>query len=119
MRNYSYPEKSNLLGYRVNRVVSFQVFGDEYLGPMFVKDIYFSRKDEIHKSYIVSFTCSASRAVVLNLVEDNTSKNFINSIKKFIAIQDCSKSLVSDDGKAFMSQENRYFCAEQGITSSV
>ena len=38
-RSYSYPEKSNLPGYRINRTVSFQVCGVDYLGPVFVKDI--------------------------------------------------------------------------------
>ena len=115
-RSYSYPEKSNLPGYRVNRTVSFQVCGVDYLEPVFAKDIYHSSNDEMHKGYIVLFTGSTSRAVILDLVEDNTSKNFINSIKKFIARRGCPKNIVSDNGKVFTSQENQSFCAEQGIT---
>ena len=83
---------------------------------MFVKDIYHRSNDEIHKAYIVLFTCSTARAIILDLVEGNTSKNFINSIKKFIARRGCPKKTVSDNGKVFRSQENQYFCAEQGIT---
>ena len=51
--SYSYPEKSNLPGYRVNRTVPFQVWGVNYLGTVFVKDIYHSSNDEMHKAYIV------------------------------------------------------------------
>ena len=80
-RSYSYPEKSNLPGYRVNRTVPFQVWGVNYLGTVFVKDIYHSSNDEMHKAYIVLFTCSTSKAIILDLVEDNTSKNFINISK--------------------------------------
>ena len=114
-RSYGYPEKSNLPGYRVNRTVLFQVCGVNYLGPVFVKEIYHSSNDEMHKAYIVLFTCSTSRAIRFDMVEDNTSKNFINSIKKFIARRGCAKNILSDNGKAFTSQENQSFSAEQGI----
>ena len=115
-RSYSYPEKSNLSGYRVNRTVPFQLCGVDYLGPVFVKDIYRGSNNKMHKAYIVLFTCSTSRAVILDLVESNTSKNFINSIKKFTARRGCPKNIVSDKGKVFTSQKNQSFCAEQGIT---
>ena len=115
-RSYSYPDESNLPGYRVNRTVPFQVCSVDYLGPVFVKEICHSSNDEVHKTYIVLFTCSTSRPVILDLVEDNTSKNFINSIKKLIARRGCPKNIVSDNGKLFTSQENQSFCAEQRIT---
>ena len=115
-RSYSYPEKSNLPGYRVNRTVPFQVCGVDYLEPVFVKDIYHSSNDEMHKVYIVLFTCSTSKAVILDLVEDNTSKNFINSIKKCITRRGYPKNIVSENGKVFTSQKNQSLCAEQGIT---
>ena len=72
---------------------------------MFVKDIYCSNNDEMHKAYIVLFTCSTSRAVILDLVEDNTIKNFIDSIKKFIARKSYPRNIVPDNGKVFTSQE--------------
>ena len=42
----------------------------------------------------ILFTCNTSRAVTLDLVEDNTSKNVINSIKKFIATTGYPKNIV-------------------------
>ena len=39
-RSYNYPENSNLLSYRINGTVPFQVCGVDYLGPLYVKDIY-------------------------------------------------------------------------------
>ena len=104
-QSYSYPEKSNLPGYRVNRTVLFQVCGVDYSGPVFVKDIYCSNNDEMYKAYIVLFTCSTSRAVILDLVEDNTIKNFTDSIKKFIARKGYPRNIVPDNGKVFPSQE--------------
>ena len=82
---------------------------------MFVKEIYHSSNDEMHKAYIVLFTCSTSRAIRFDMVEDNASKNFINSIKKFIARRGRAKNILSDNGKVFTSQENQSFSAEQGI----
>ena len=46
----------------------------------------------MHKAYIVLFRCSVLREILLDLVEDDTSKNFINSIKKFIARRGCWSS---------------------------
>ena len=44
----------------------------------YVKDIYYkSSNDDMHKAYIVIFTCATSRSVILDLVEDNSSKNRI------------------------------------------
>ena len=70
----------------------------------------------MHKAYIVSFTCSTFRAVTLDMVEDNTSKNFVDSMKKFIVRRGCPKNIVSDNGKVVTSLENQSFCAEQGMT---
>ena len=60
----------------------------------------------MHKACITLFTCSTSRAVVLDLAEDNISKNFINNIKKFIVSRDCPKNIVSDNWKVFISPGN-------------
>ena len=52
----------------------------------YVKDIYYkSSNDDMHKAYIVIFTCATSRSVILDLVEDNSSKNFMNRVKKLFA----------------------------------
>ena len=50
------------------------------------------------KAYIVIFTCATSRSVILDLVEDKSSKNLTNSFKKFIAKRGCPKKIISDNG---------------------
>ena len=52
----------------------------------------------MHEAYIVIFTYATLRSVTLNLVEDNSSKNFINIIKKFIARRGCLKKIISHNG---------------------
>ena len=64
----------------------------------YVKDIYYkSSNDDMHKAYIVIFTCATLRSVTLDLVEENSRKNFMNSIKKFIARRGCPKKIISDN----------------------
>ena len=103
--------------YRINATVPFQVCGADYLGLLYVKDIYYkSSNDDMHKAYVVIFTCASSRSVILDLVEDNSSKTFMNSINKFIAKRCCSKKIISDNGTAFKSQDSQLFCSERRIT---
>ena len=115
-RSYNYRENSHLPSYRINATVQFQVCGVDYLGPLYVKDIYYKSNDDMHKAYIVIFTCATSRSVILDLVEENSSKNFMNSIKKFIARRGCPKKVISDNGTVFKSHDNQLFCSERGIT---
>ena len=77
LQSYGHLEKSNLPGYRVSRTVPFQVCAVDYVGPIFVKDICCSSNDEMHKVYIILFKCSTLRAVILKLVEENTSKTLL------------------------------------------
>ena len=86
--SYNYPENSNLPSYRINATASFQVCGLYYLGPLYIKDIYCkTSNDNMHKAYIVIFTCATSRSIILDLVEDSSSKNFRNSIARKIILQ--------------------------------
>ena len=93
-RSYNYAENSNLPSHGINATVPFQVCGADYLGPLYVQDIYSKSNDDMHKAYIVIFTCATSRSVILDLFEDNSSKNFINSIEKFIARRGCPKKII-------------------------
>ena len=75
----------------------FQVCGVDYLGPLMVKDIYCKNgNDNMDRACIVIFTCTTSRSVILDLVEDNSSKNFTNSIK-FITRRGCHVMVIEED----------------------
>ena len=49
-------------------------------------------------------------------VAANSSKNFTNSIKKFIGKRSCPKKIISDNGAVFKLQDSQLFCFERGIT---
>ena len=72
----------------------------------------------MHKAYIAIFKCTALRSVILDLVEDNSSKNFRNSIKRFIAMGGCPKKIISDNGTGFKSQDNQSFVPNGGSRGS-
>ena len=84
--------------------------------PLYVKDIYYeSSNDDMHKAYIVIFTCATSRSVILDLVEDNSSTSFTSTINKFIVRRGCPKKIISDNRAVFKSQDSQLFCSEWGI----
>ena len=60
----------------------FEVVGMNYAGPFFCKGI-FSSNDDIHKCYILLFTCVFSRAVHLEITSDLKAKNLLLALKRF------------------------------------
>ena len=87
------------------------------MGPLYVKHIYCENSNyNMHKACIVIFTCATSKSIILDLVEENSSKNFTNSIKKFIARRVCPKKIISDNGKVFKSQDSPLSHSEWWIT---
>ena len=58
-------------------------------------------------TYIFIFTCATSRAVILDLVKNGSSKK----LKKKMKRRDWPKTIVSDNGTVF----NHLFCGERGI----
>ena len=80
------------------------------MGPLYVRDIYYkSSNDDMHKAYIVIFTYKTSRSIILDLIEDNSSKTITDSIKKFTARRGCPKKIISDNGTVFKSQDSQFF----------
>ena len=57
--------------------VPFQVLGVDYAGPIQYK---ISKKKE-GKAYILLFACSLTRAIHLELLSDQTTEEFIKSLK--------------------------------------
>ena len=72
-------------------------------------------KKEVHKAYIVLYTCATSRMVHLDLVPDLTTESFIRSLQRLIARRGYPKLIVSDNGKTFKGRKLKVFCATRGI----
>ncbi|XP_067942117.1 uncharacterized protein [Watersipora subatra] len=70
----------------------------------------FKVKDNRNKSkrYGLLFTCMASRAVHLEVLEDMTPDCYINSLHSFLAIRGPVSVLYSDNGTNFIRASNEF-----------
>ena len=57
--------------------------------------------DQTEKVYIALFTCSSTRAVHLDLVEDMSASTFLRCFRKFVARKGTPALVVSDNAKTF------------------
>ena len=74
------PSISNLPSFRIICNYAFENVGVDYAGPIYVSD-NFSASKEMHKSYILLFTCATSRGVHLELTP---STNAISLVMSFL-----------------------------------
>ena len=80
---YSYPEEPPLPKQRVRRNHVFSYIHVNYAGPIYVKNVYGSDFN-MFKAWIVIVTCSSSRALYLDVVENCSSASCVNMLKRFI-----------------------------------
>ncbi|XP_014673726.1 PREDICTED: uncharacterized protein LOC106813985 [Priapulus caudatus] len=97
----------------------------DYFGPFPVK----VGRNKTAKHYEVLFTCLNTRAVHLELAVDCSSMEFIQVLRRFIAIRGQPVTILSDNGTQFVGAERelrsmvqgwsgdrlREFCAERGM----
>ena len=82
---------------RVTGSQPFQVTGIDYAGPLYVRNAH----KEVGKVYICLFTCTAIRAVHLELVEDQTASAFLRAFKRFASRRGIPECIISDNAKTF------------------
>ena len=104
-----------LLDYRVQCNHAFEVVGIDYAGPLFCKDIFRSN-DDVHKCYILLFTCAFSRAVHLESTSDLKAENLLLDLKRFISRRGKSTKFISDNAKTFKkSKKLKSFLVQKNI----
>ena len=78
---------------------AFSSVGTDLAGLLYVRN---SLKDmNTHKVWIVIFTCTLSRGVHLEIMEDMSVEQFILALQCFISRRDCPQCIVSDNAKTF------------------
>ena len=79
----------------------FTYCGVDCFGPFYTRE---GRKE--YKRYGLLFTCMASRAVHIEILEDMTTDAFINALRCFIALRGAVKQLRSEQGSNFIAAQH-------------
>ena len=101
-KSYRYLPSPPLTPLRLNDLRPLFTVGIDNFGPVFVRNIYFVENDTIHKAWVTLYTCTASRAICLDLVPNMNSASFIRSFKRFISRYGCPDNVISDNGSNFV-----------------
>ena len=76
---YSTPRSAALPEFRVTEVPAFSKVGVDFTGPLYIKE----RTTRMKKVYIGLFSCCATQAIHLELVEDLSTGAFIRALQRF------------------------------------
>ena len=99
---YEYPNHSDLPELCFNDMYPFASTGVDYLGPLFCLSVY--GKADLFKAYIVLYTCTTTRAVILEVINNANTETFLNSFKRFLSRRVCPSTMVNDNGGVFASE---------------
>ena len=92
----------------------FENVGVDYAGPLYIRDIYYKSK-EMHKCYILLFTCATTRCVHLELVSGFHADTSLLCLKRFISRRGKPNLFISDNFKTFKSKEVKTFLLNRQI----
>ena len=90
---YVGPDHATLPDFRTMVSYPFTATGIDYTGAF---EVTTDQGDA--KAYVVLFTCAASRAIHLELVNDATAKSFIQAFRRFVSHHSLPKKVVTDNG---------------------
>ena len=94
---------ANLPVDRMEEAPPFTFTGMDCFGPFLIKE-----KRKVLKCYGLLFTCMASRAVHIEMLDDMTTDAFINALRCFIALRGRVQVLRSDQGTNFLGARNEF-----------
>ena len=109
---FSNPPTGNLFTDRTVGSAPFKVVGVDFAGPI----LYKIKPKKGGKAYVSLFACSLTRAVHLELLPNQTTKEFIKDLKHFIARRGRPRKIYSVNGRTFLASAkwlNRLMKAEQ------
>ena len=98
------PPTGNLPTDRTVDSIPFEVLRVDFAGPITYK--LKAKKEgkkpiQEAKAYILLFACSLTRSIHLELLPNQTTKEFMKSLKRFIVRRGRPRKIYSDNGKTF------------------
>ena len=100
-RPYTGPPMASLPEFRVRKAVPFSKVGVDYLGPLYVR----GSDNNMSKVYVALFSCCVTRAIHLELVQDQSVDTFRLCLRKFTARRGTPTLIVSDNAQTFKGTE--------------
>ena len=98
------PSTAKLPDYRVYFEFPFENVRLDYAGSLYTRDIYSSNK-ETYKSYILLFTCAATRNTHLELLPTESLASLLLALRRFVARKGLTSAFISDNFKTFKAKE--------------
>ena len=114
---YDYPILGPLPDPRANFDFPYSSIGIDYAGPVYVRNIYNTKDNDLYKAWIVLITCCSSRCTYLDIVPYCHGHSCIDILKRFISIHGAPKLIISDNGPTF-SDEAKTFALSRGINQT-
>ncbi|XP_028410862.1 uncharacterized protein LOC114533527 [Dendronephthya gigantea] len=99
VKAYADPPTANLPLERTTGSTPFQVIGVDFAGPI----RYLSKAKKEKKAYVALYACSLTRAVYLELLPNQSTDEFLLSLKRFIARKGRPEKVFSDNGKTLLA----------------
>uniref|UniRef100_A0A1I7VPN2 Integrase catalytic domain-containing protein n=1 Tax=Loa loa TaxID=7209 RepID=A0A1I7VPN2_LOALO len=96
-RSFKLPPMASLPEMRVNQSRAFSYVGVDYFGPLSIKG------NMPTKRWIILFTCFTTRAMHLELAEDQSAETFLHAIRRFVARQGYPELILSDIATQFQA----------------
>ena len=108
------PKTPKLPEFRVSCNHPFDNVGVDYAGPLYFKE---NANDcvTMSKCYVLLFTCTATRAVYLELTPDVGVHSLILAVRRFISSNGTPKLFISDNFKSFKSKDIKSYLRKANI----
>ena len=113
-RGYKIPPAPSLPQFRVNNDFALIKIGVDFADPVFVKNVY-GGDQSTYKSYILLITCTATRALHLDLVPDLNAESFKRGFSRFQAGRGVPGLVISDNSKTFKDKGVKEYLVRNGI----
>ena len=98
VKSYPVRQKGLLQADRTSLDLPIKIIGTDYAGSLLCK----SKGKKERKGYLLLFACSLSRAIHLEVLPNQTSQEFIHTLKRLIARRVRPKLIYSDNAKTFV-----------------
>ena len=97
--SFKYPKICNLPKSRVNLVKPFREVGIDYTSHIFLN----TSENNNTKMYLLLFTCLQIRAIHVEIVQDMSTKSFIQALIRFTNIYGIPSTIYSDNARSFIA----------------